>query len=251
MKKGGVTVEEWKKIEDFENYSVSENGEIRNDKTGRVLKPRYYNGYQLVSLSKNGKVKKFKVHRLVAEEFIPNPDNKPCVDHINTVRDDNRVENLRWCTCKENCNNPLTKNKRKGKHHSEETKQKISEAHKGENNYWYGKHHSEEHKQKMSKRMSGENNPNYGKQLSEEHKQKISEANCGENHPQARKIICITTGEIFDYIKQASKKYGVNHQNISKCCRGKRKSCGKHPETGEPLVWMYYFDNHEGAIKNE
>lgn len=51
----------------------------------------------------------FKVHRAVAELFIPNPENKQCVDHIDTDRHNNAVWNLRWCTQKENCNNPLTK----------------------------------------------------------------------------------------------------------------------------------------------
>lgn len=54
------------------------------------------------------KSKTYKLHRVIAELFIPNPDRKKCIDHINTIRTDNRVDNLRWCTSKENNNNPLT-----------------------------------------------------------------------------------------------------------------------------------------------
>ena len=68
------------------------------------------NGYRTVFLSKNKERKLKKIHRLIAEAFIPNPENKPCIDHINTIRHDNRIENLRWATYKENGNNEITKN---------------------------------------------------------------------------------------------------------------------------------------------
>lgn len=66
-------------------------------------------GYLTVRLWKDGKSKLLLLHRIVAKIFIPNPENKPCIDHINTIRTDNRIENLRWVSAKENQNNPLTK----------------------------------------------------------------------------------------------------------------------------------------------
>jgi len=62
----------------------------------------YGNGYYYVCLSKNGKVRKFKVNRLVAQAFIPNPDNKPFVNHIDGDKLNNNVNNLEWCTQSEN-----------------------------------------------------------------------------------------------------------------------------------------------------
>lgn len=126
---------EWKKIKDYENYSVSTYGDVKNDKTGIILKKcKNKKGYEQIHLYKNGKQKTFRIHRLVAETFIPNPNNLPCIDHINTIKTDNRVENLRWCTYKENSNNPLTLERYKNKEHSEETKKKLSELNKGKNN---------------------------------------------------------------------------------------------------------------------
>lgn len=110
----------WKDIEGYEGfYQISSTSKVRSldrfDSIGRFIKGRILSpkldkdGYYYVSLSKNGVGKNFKLHRLVAAHFLPNIENKPYIDHINCIRTDNRVENLRWATQKENVNNPLSK----------------------------------------------------------------------------------------------------------------------------------------------
>ena len=104
-------MEEWRDVKGFEGlYQVSNLGRVRSLNylhTGkeRVLKQCKNNhGYQQVTLYKDGKVKKGKVHRLVAEAFIPNPDGLPCVNHIDECKTNNIVTNLEWCTVKYNTN---------------------------------------------------------------------------------------------------------------------------------------------------
>lgn len=112
-------MEIWKPIPNYEGfYEVSSMGRVRSldrklphpknqmvvsHRKGRILKPepdKY--GYPVVTLCQEAKTKTFKVHRLVALAFIPNPDNLPQIDHINTKKYDNRPENLRWCTTQQN-----------------------------------------------------------------------------------------------------------------------------------------------------
>ena len=94
----------WVKVRRNNNYSINENGEVRNDITNKIKKPfiNRKSGYLTIDLWENNKSTKVTIHRLVAETFIPNPDNKPCVDHINGNRLDNSIENLRWATYSEN-----------------------------------------------------------------------------------------------------------------------------------------------------
>lgn len=89
----------WKKIKNHSNYSVSDEGFVRNDKTGKILKPvPTKNGYLRVGL--NGKL--YRVHRLVADAYISNPDNYEQINHIDGDKTNNRVSNLEWCTCSQN-----------------------------------------------------------------------------------------------------------------------------------------------------
>jgi hypothetical protein len=96
----------FKKIDGYERYSVSNLGNVRNDETNRILKGgKDSSGYLQVDLCKIGKKSNKLIHRLVANAFIENPDNKICVDHINCDKINNCVNNLRWATISENAMN--------------------------------------------------------------------------------------------------------------------------------------------------
>ncbi len=93
----------WKDIKGYEDlYAVSNTGLVKGKKYNRVLKPEINKGYARVSLCKEGKKSKQSIHRLVASHFIPNPDNKPQVNHINGDKLTNTAINLEWITCSEN-----------------------------------------------------------------------------------------------------------------------------------------------------
>ena len=188
----------WKDIKGYEGYQVSNLGRVRSlDRIdsnnhplkGAILKPYISNsGYLLVGLYKQQKRDRKLLHRLVAEAFIPNPDNKPEIDHINTDKIDNTVwlnedgsidyekTNLRWTTRKENINNPLTK-----------TKMRINarKPSKGK----YGKKH---HRSKPIIQYDKEGNF-------------IKEWECAND---------------------VERVLGISNKHIGSVCLGKRKSCG-------------------------
>ena len=189
----------WKPVVGYEElYEVSNFGRARSlDRIdsnnhplkGVILKPYISNsGYLLVGLYKQQKRDRKLLHRLVAEAFIPNPDNKPEIDHINTIKTDNTVflnedgsinyekTNLRWTTRKENINNPLTK-----------TKMQINarKPSKGK----YGKKH---HRSKPIIQYDKEGNF-------------IKEWDCAND---------------------VERVLGISNKHIGSVCLGKRKSCG-------------------------
>ena len=94
----------YKPIKEFENYSISNLGNIKNNKTNKNLKIQKSSGYSTIGLSQNNKRNVFLIHRLVAQTFILNPENKLTVNHKNHDTHDNRVENLEWNTQKEQNN---------------------------------------------------------------------------------------------------------------------------------------------------
>lgn len=179
--------EQWVDIPGYEGfYQVSNLGRIKtveryNPKRKRIIKecvrtPVAVHGYLYCELWKNGQHKRYAVHRIVATAFIPNPGGKPQVNHLDGDKTNNSVGNLEWCTASENeyhaYETELThayvrsgdKNPMYGKHHTEQTKQRIKAVH-------VGLKHTEEAKRKMSKSHKGrkftdEHKKNLGKSIS-------------------------------------------------------------------------------------
>ena len=193
-------------VENYPNYSVNDLGEVFNNKTGRKLKQTIKKGYCNVYLYNEDGRKFFLVHRLVAQAFIPNPNNYPEINHKDENPLNNCAENLEWCTSKYN-NNYGT--------HKEKIRQRLSE-----NNPWKGRQHTDEAKEKMSRAKSG-------KRLSEEHKKKISEATKGIGRPGAS-VYCLELNQSFDSAMEAERQTGIPNSNIIGVCQGKRKTAGKY-----------------------
>lgn len=235
-----------KDIEGYEGlYAITSCGQVWSYHSRRFIKQRLDRcGYLRVQLVKNGKRKNKTVHRLVAEAFIPNAENKPQASHKDECKTHNWVNNLEWATSKENNNMPLRR-------------QRGSESHMGELNAFYGKHHSEESKSKQSEarkgKYIGENNPNYGKHLSEDVRKKIGDSlrgkysgdknpmyGCiGDKNPNSKPVYCLQLSKKFASAIDVERKMGIKASSVTANCKGRRKSAGKHPTTGESLVWQY------------
>lgn len=183
----------WKDIENYEGYyQVSNLGRVRsvnriviNSMGGKIqhlqgklqiLKPGKL-GYVIAQLSKDNKRKYCKVHRLVAQAFIPNPDNLPEVNHKDENKANNRVDNLEWCDREYNVNYGTCS-------------LRISKANKGRSSKLKGIAKSEETRKRMSAAMVGNKNC-LGRKLSDETKKKISDGNkvsqLGKHHTQDTK----------------------------------------------------------------
>lgn len=245
----------WKDIEGYEGlYQVSSLGRVKSfDRIdsrghkckGRMLRLANSHGYKAVNLSDCGNSTLYFVHRLVAEAFIPNLENKPQVNHIDGDKTNNNINNLEWCTSKENNIHA----RKTGLNIARKGMYSHMHLRTGDKNPMYGKigpmfmkHHSQETKLKISKIHKG-------KTISEETKRKMSLSRkgvlVGNKHPMygkisanAKKVKCITTDKVFNSAKEASIFYKCNNSHIIACCKGKRNYCGVLKD-GIKLQWSY------------
>lgn len=101
-----MDLEIYTRIKGYEQYAVSNFGNLMNVETQKFLKQRNdTKGYVIVTISKDGIRKDYRLHRLIAEHFIDNPDNLPIIDHIDGNKSNNEISNLRWATQQTNCQN--------------------------------------------------------------------------------------------------------------------------------------------------
>lgn len=210
--------QEIRKIKFGDHYFVSSEGEVFSDCKGRLakLKPILsgHGGYSKVRLYNDGKWKEFFVHRLVAIAFIENPENLPCVNHIDENPGNNAVENLEWCTIGYNNNYGTAPEKRR-----------LSMKKRFEQN--------QEERERM-RRQSKE------RVWKKESKEKISKS-------LSIPVLCILNGEIiakYNSAKEAAVATGAKSSNISKVVKGIRKSAGGYQ-------WKYAACGGEIAAEME
>lgn len=204
-----VTFDDFIPIPNFENYGISKCGEICSFKKKKLLKQGKWGAYKNVALSKNGKIYYFRVHRLVAATFIPNPKDLPQVNHKDGNKFNNDVTNLEWCTCSYNIK------------HGYDTG--LSKS------YWKGKSRDTETIEKIRKTK-------IGTKQNEEWIQKRTGNQKGKNHPRATKVAQYDLEGNFireyDLVKEAAESNGLRLNNVSACLRGKSKTSGGY-------IWKY------------
>ena len=207
-------IEEWRivNIDDgyFDNkYSVSSFGRIRNNDTGDlVTQGEIKGGYLRVNLYPRNKAKgggkKRLVHRIVAFAFL----SDTYIDGITT--DVNHIDGNKH-------NNNVDNLEWCTRKHNIQHAEKMG---------LYDKH-----RKRLKERFSGEGNPMYGK----------GDRQLGANNPSAKEVICLNTKQVFDTITLA-KQWCGSDCSIAAVCKGKYKTAGNHPITGERLSWMFYED---------
>lgn len=203
----------WKQVPFDNRYAISNKGNVKSyvHGDGKLLKSVSNKGYPFIRI----KGKMYLVHRLVALAFIPTNDTTLHIDHIDGNRMNNNVSNLRWCTQKENNNNPITKKRISialtGKKRTDEQRKRMSDAQQ-KAKPMLGKKHSKETLEKFKYRKPSL----LGK--------------FGKDNPNSKPVDMLTSDNIyirtFDSSLPASIEIGIRRESICRCCNGKQKTAG-------------------------
>lgn len=232
---------QWATIKDYPNYLISTLGEVFSMIQFKNLKQFFnrVNCYPEVMLRNKEGNKKFYVHRLVAEAFIENPENKPCVDHINGRRTDNRVSNLRWVSQKENCNTESAKEAYKNRYNGLGRINQYS-VNGDFIRPWDTIKQASEYlgidSACITEATRGKQKTAGGFKWERVGKPSLFVIKLTEDNIPI---------EIYDSAAEASRKTKLSVNSILSCCKGATNSCGGY-------IWKYYDDyKKENKIKNQ
>lgn len=207
-------MENWKTLPFDERYSISSYRAVKSFISGkeRLLKPVLDNrGYYMVRIKR----KAYNVHRLVALTFIPTDDTTLHIDHIDGNKLNNHISNLRWCTQKENNNNPITRHRISqgliGGKRTPKQKERMKAAQQ-KAKPMLGKHHSQETLEKFKHRPSS------------------MRGKFGKDNPNSKPVAMLDKDDniirIFENSLFILKELGIDRGSICRCCNGKQKTAG-------------------------
>lgn len=225
-------MEEWRPIAISQGkYEVSNFGRVRNVKTNRILKPGLcklrtaFGGYYIVRLSCSDKLITRTIHRLVASAFLPEIPGKTQIDHIDGNSLNNSVTNLRRVTPKENCNNPITLERRRC------MRQK-------------GVFYSDKALENLRRNMR-----KVQRTIDSLPEQERIEFYKKRGRSIARKVVCLETGVIYESVSEAAKHYNLTPGAVTQSCNRYKNGCtNREKYSGSSGVHFSYQENCSSSI---
>jgi len=234
------------RVRSLDREVIDRNGIVKNI-NGRISNLGRKEGYQRIVFYIDGvKGRGFSVHRLVAQAFIPNPENKPMVNHKDGIKYNNKLDNLEWNTASENTQwSYIIGLQLKGEHHSQSklTDVEVIEIARlldlpKSNIAKIAREYKVDPKAIQCIRLGITWN-----HLTNRFGKIKTIKRIGSNHHGAKAVINCR-GEVYETVTEAVRKYGTSTSRISKSCRKQRVTSGKYSD-GSPISWKYYQESQE------